>query len=102
MSKMNRREFGKLLGGTAVAVPLAAVAASLPSVALSGGVKMLDPASATAAGLQYTETSDSDSKCSNCLLFTAADGGHHGMCSIFPGEHVAADGWCISHSPKPA
>lgn len=38
--------------------------------------------------------------CSNCALYTGADGSENGPCSIFPGKLVSAKGWCSVYAPK--
>jgi hypothetical protein len=56
----------------------------------------------TAQALKYTsESTQPDQHCSNCLFYTAADGGL-GKCQLFPQGYVAERGWCSSWSAKPA
>lgn len=38
--------------------------------------------------------------CSNCQLYSGADGDDWGPCGIFPGKVVKASGWCSSYAPK--
>ena len=45
---------------------------------------------------QYSAGKD----CSNCALYTGAEGSEFGPCSIFPGKLVAAKGWCSVYAPK--
>ncbi|MGB5834261.1 MAG: high-potential iron-sulfur protein [Thiohalocapsa sp.] len=42
-----------------------------------------------------------EQNCINCL-FTQADAGEWRPCQLFPGELVAANGWCSSWTLKPA
>lgn len=45
---------------------------------------------------QYSAGKD----CSNCALYTGAEGSEYGPCSIFPGKLVNAKGWCSVYAPK--
>ncbi len=99
MKKLTRRQFTKSLGQGALAVPAALVIAQLPSHA--GDKPMVDPASATAQGLQYKEMSESEANCAGCLLYTAIDD-TKGACTIFPDNTVPAAAWCNAFAAKPA
>jgi hypothetical protein len=99
VSKISRREFTKKLGQGVLAVPAAMVVAQLPSHA--GDKPMVDPESATAKQLQYKAVTETDAKCSGCLLYTASDDSK-GLCSIFPENLVPAEAWCSAYAAKPA
>ena len=50
---------------------------------------------------QYVkESTPPDQQWSNCLFYTAADGGL-GKCQLFPQDYVAERGWCSSWAVKP-
>jgi High potential iron-sulfur protein len=82
-------------------VPLAGIqsrrahAADLPPLSES------DPAAKT---LDYVEDvskakgAQSGSLCSNCSVYSGADGAPAGPCTLFPGKSVKANGWCKSWS----
>jgi hypothetical protein len=106
MSPMNRRAFGRTcLGMTALAAtaPAALVqAADLPHV---------DPASPQAQALGYVADAGkvdtakfanfvAGSACASCALYQG--GAEFGGCGIFPGQQVAAAGWCSAYAKKPA
>jgi hypothetical protein len=56
----------------------------------------------TVQALQYANASTKpDQICSNCLFYTAADGGR-GKCPLFAQGVVAERGWCSSWSAKPS
>jgi hypothetical protein len=56
----------------------------------------------TLQALQYTNASARpDQQCSNCLFYTAAEGGR-GKCQLFTQGVVAERGWCSSWSAKPS
>lgn len=109
----SRRDAVKMMLGGLAAVPLvklvglaAAQAAELPKV---------DPATdATAIALKYVHDATQadraaanrpglppeEQDCLNCQ-FVQGDGEWVG-CTLFPGKLVAAKGWCMSWTPKPA
>ena len=39
--------------------------------------------------------------CSNCVLYQGAGGAPSGLCPLFAGNQVAAQGWCGSYAKKP-
>jgi hypothetical protein len=103
-SSSSRRVFiaQMMAGGTAV-IALGAQAQAAP---------MVDEKEAQASALGYvadTTKADAkkfpkhtkDQKCSNCQLYTSKAGDKSGPCSLFPGKHVAADGWCSAWVKKP-
>ncbi len=101
MSGLNRREFSKLAAKGIAVVPVAVLTASL-SVRAADDAAMVDPESAQAKGLQYTEASDKEAACAGCALYAAVDGKDHGKCIIFSGQLVPAGGWCSAFQAKPA
>ena len=51
---------------------------------------------------QRSMATDGDTQfCNNCALYTADDE-QWGVCALFPGKSVAAQGWCNVWSLKPA
>jgi len=104
MKPMNRRGFGRTFAGfaaAAIAVPGTLVqAADLPHV---------DPESAQAKALGYVhDMSEVDtakfanfvpgSNCVGCQLYQGGE--EWGGCGIFPGQAVAANGWCSAFAKK--
>ena len=41
-----------------------------------------------------------DQKCSGCQLYTGKAADAAGPCSLFPGKHVASNGWCSAWVKK--
>ncbi|MFK7892096.1 MAG: high-potential iron-sulfur protein [Granulosicoccus sp.] len=99
MTDIKRRKFVSIMGAGAVAVPVSALVASLPSRA--DDAAMVDPDSAQAKALQYaSESEKADQNCANCTLYTGAAGESSGPCPLFPGSAVASAGWCSAWVPK--
>jgi hypothetical protein len=97
MTDIKRRRFVTMMGAGATVVPLSALVASLPSHAQDA----VDPESAQAQALQYVAKSENaEQMCSNCTLYTGADGDASGPCPLFPGAVVASEGWCSAWVPK--
>lgn len=108
MDNSRRTFFKQGLGAVAAAsaatllVQRAAFAADMPHV---------DPASPQASGLGYVEDAATVDKakqtrfqdgqhCAVCALYQGAAGSEWGGCGIFPGQAVAAKGWCSAFAPK--
>jgi anaerobic selenocysteine-containing dehydrogenase len=104
----SRRNFLKLVAGTAVALPfgyslLAHADAAMPHLA---------PDDPSAKALGYTENAakidaakeaayKKGSKCAGCALFQAAQAkGGYAPCAAFPGKSVNANGWCRAFAAK--
>ncbi|MGQ7843986.1 high-potential iron-sulfur protein [Granulosicoccus sp. 3-233] len=99
MTDIKRRKFVSMLGASAAVIPVSALVASLPSRADDAPV--VDPESAQAQALQYvSETEIPEQMCSNCTLYTGAEGEDKGPCPLFPGSSVMAAGWCSAYVPK--
>lgn len=96
MTDIKRRKFVTLMGATATVVPVSALVASLPSHAAD----LVDPESAQAKALQYVSEAPATPKCSNCALYSGAEGDESGPCPLFPGAAVGASAWCSAHVPK--
>ncbi len=103
---ISRRNF---LGKTAVAA--AAVAVGRTAIAPAMAADMVDPTEAQAASLGYVADAStvdtakyarykSGQACSNCQLYSGADGADMGPCGIFGGRNVKAAGWCNVYAPK--
>ncbi len=100
MSKVSRRDFTRLLGTGALAIPVSTLVAQLPSHAED--LPLVDPESATAKQLQYVAVTEVEGKrCDGCVLYTASDD-VNGKCSIFPANLVPAEAWCSAYAPKPS
>jgi len=120
----DRRRFLKIVGGSAVLVPIIGL------TACSGG-KDKAPASTAgkpskASGMPQLTEDDPQAKslgyvndattingakqprykagqdCSNCALFQGKAEQEWAGCSIFPGKAVNAAGWCTVYAPKPS
>lgn len=100
MTDKNRRKFIAMAGASAAAIPLTALVSALPSHA-DGHLPMVDPESAQATALSYMEVSDKpEQKCATCTLYQGKADGKAGPCPLFPGNEVAAEGWCSAYVPK--
>jgi len=95
MSKISRRRFTQLLGGASA---LATTTFVIKDVSADGN--MVDPKSSTAQGLQYVVVSEKDVSCAGCSQYTDDGSGSKGGCTIFGGETVPAEAWCVAYSPK--
>ena len=99
----SRRHFLKFAAGGAA---VAAVAGSLPRCARAADLPHVTEADPTAKALNYVEDASKSSNpkhkagdtCANCQFFGGGAG--YGPCQLFPGKAVAAQGWCVSHTPK--
>ena len=104
---MNSRKVLKksLLGMTAIAassiISVRAYSDELPDLAEDDPIAM---------GLHYkkdTTTVDStkhvkhnpDQNCANCILYTSKSD-KAGLCTIFAGKQVSAEGWCTAYAKK--
>ncbi|MFK7857260.1 MAG: high-potential iron-sulfur protein [Granulosicoccus sp.] len=97
MTDIKRRKFVTLMGASATVIPVSALVASLPSHAADA----VDPESAQAKALQYVaETTNPEQNCSNCTLYSGADGDAMGPCPLFPGAAVLSNAWCSAWVPK--
>lgn len=91
----NRRLILRALGSGAIVIPLASVGALAASIATNS--PRLDPADATAKGLNYThESADADRSCARCQFYSDPGAVEWGPCVIFPGKLVSANGLCNS------
>lgn len=102
----SRRRFlhGAVAG--AIAAPVVGLFGSGQVVA--GEPPKLDPSNPQAKGLNYvhdaSEATDHSafkegSICGNCVQWTGGDA-EWGGCNIFPGKHVAREGWCSAWAPQ--
>ena len=98
MTDHNRRKLLKATGATVAVIPVTALfglsvrAAEMP---------MVDPTAPQAQALQYVAVSPDDGKlCSGCALYQGAADESAAACALFPGQHVAAAGWCSAWVPK--
>lgn len=82
-----------------------------PEAAPTGEAAKVDPNDALAQQLKYVEDAATVDKaanpmfkegshCANCALYTGAEGGEWGPCTLFGGKQVKASGWCASWAPK--
>lgn len=85
-------------------------AAGVPAAGWAQTVPLLSESAATALALGYkAQASNVDAKkytryaagqsCSNCALYMG--GASAGLCPIFTGFTVEAQGWCSSYTRKP-
>ena len=98
--KVTRRELGQLGAGALLAG--GAILLGRPVRADSHGMITEYPEQApVATAVQYMEQSElADKSCTNCLLFTAGEGGR-GKCALFLKGTVSAEGHCVSWAAKP-
>lgn len=97
MTDIKRRKFVTLVSAGAAAVPLSALITSLPSHAAD---PMVDPESAQAKALQYTNDAPEGKMCISCALYTEIAGESVGSCPLFPGSSVGAEASCSAFVPK--
>jgi len=92
---LHRVALGLSLAPLAVLAPPRARAADLPLLAES------DPA-AKAVGYvedaRKAKEATGGALCSNCSIYSGAEGAATGTCTLFPGKRVQANGWCKSWS----
>jgi len=120
----DRRRFLKIVGGSAVFVPIIgltacsggedkAPAAPADTPPKASGMPQLSEDDPQAKSLSYVHdatTIDSaklprfkaGQDCSNCALFQGKADQEWAGCSIFPGKAVNAAGWCTVYAPKPS
>ena len=99
--KFTRRELGRmgLVGAGAILVGGRVRAARADSHGPITGYEANKP---VLAAVQYVEASAKEGQhCSNCLLYTAGEGGR-GKCQLFMQGTVNDKGWCTSWAAKPA
>lgn len=112
-TSQNRRRFLKL-GMTSLAyLPLASIAYRSAHAA---DLPLVDEKDPTAVNLGYVHdastvdvskfpkrTGEAGSKqfCHNCALYQGQGEEGAAPCSLFPGKHVKAAGWCNAWVPKP-
>lgn len=101
---MTRRAFGRACTG------LAAAAVTAPATLVhAGDMPQVDPASAQAQALGYVHDAGTvdtakyanftaGANCAGCQLYTGGE--EWGGCGIFPGQQVAANGWCSAFAKK--
>lgn len=105
----DRRTFFKRGLGVVAAVSVAQLAAQ--RAAFAEDLPPVDPASPQATGLGYVENAANVDKtkyanfqdgqhCAVCIHYQGAEGSERGGCAIFPGQSVAAPGWCSAFAPK--
>lgn len=98
MTDIKRRKFVSMFGAGAVAaVPLSSLVVSLPSHAAD---PVVDPESAQAKALQYTNDAPAGKMCIECALYTEIAGESVGSCPLFPGSSVGAEASCSAFVPK--
>lgn len=104
LSKLTRRRFFKTagavtaLGATGLSSP-EAWADELPRVSEDSDMARAQSYKHDAKMVDAAKRA-SDRYCYNCALFAGAEDEAWAGCSIFPGEAVAARGWCNAWSPK--
>ncbi|MCG5500585.1 high-potential iron-sulfur protein [Ectothiorhodospira lacustris] len=99
-NNVSRRRFLQFGAYGLVAVPLAG---ALGWATAAQAADKVDESSDTAQALGYRHDAAGvdhpafveGSNCANCLLYTDT-GGDWGPCAVFPGQQVAAKGWCTA------
>lgn len=93
-----------LLHRVAIALSLAPLAALAPQSADAAELPLLAPSDPAAKAVDYVEDASQakdaapGALCSNCSIYSGADGAATGTCTLFPGKRVRAQGWCKSWS----
>ena len=94
-----RRTVTKILGmGVVFTVPLVSVTSLLPRKSFAAS--LVDPSSAEAQALQYTDSSTKEQAACHLCTFYQGDQAEQGPCPLFPGKEVKATGWCVTFTPK--
>ncbi|MBB5014286.1 high-potential iron-sulfur protein [Rehaibacterium terrae] len=104
-SRNSRRTFLVRAATAAVAIPLGIRLIDRPAFAQDLPKLPLDNPQAKA--LNYVESTEGlthpnfkpGSDCANCQFWTGGDA-EWGPCTLFPGHHVAAKGWCSAWARK--
>ncbi len=98
MTDQKRR---RLLKATGVTVAVLPVTSLFSLAARAADIPMVDPTGPQAQALQYVAESTMDGKlCSGCALYQGAADETAAACALFPGQQVAAAGWCSAWVPK--
>lgn len=98
MPDLERR---RLLKVTGTAVAILPVTGLFGLSARADELPMVDPAAPQAQALQYIAESAIDGKlCSGCALYQGTSDDKAAACALFPGQNVAAAGWCSAWVPK--
>lgn len=103
----SRRRF--LLGSAALAASLPPLLRELGKPALAQELPRLPLDHPQAKALAYIEDATRSShpnykpgsNCINCQFLQGEDGAAWRPCQLFPGYHVAAEGWCSAWARKP-
>jgi hypothetical protein len=81
-----------------------ALGLSLTPMAFAAEAPLLSENDPAAKALEYVadakraKTASPGALCSNCSVYSGADGAAQGTCTLFPGKLVKAAGWCKSWS----
>jgi len=98
MKQLNRRQF---LGSGMAMVAFSPVLLLPLRSATAAEFPRVDPNGPQAKALSYVhETPKADNVCSNCQLYNGSAEAAWGSCAIFPGQQVAAGGWCSAWVKK--
>ncbi len=101
MTDKKRRQFVTFMGAGSVAIPVTALVGS--RLAYAEDLPMVDEASDAAKNWEYVAVTATDGQnCMGCALYQGAADSEAGPCALFPGSHVAAEGWCKAFAPKPS
>jgi hypothetical protein len=93
----SRRHFIKLTAIGLTAIPFATM---LFNDAAADPISETDPLAVAmkykADATQAVDRKDLTSTCANCAFYTSKAGDTTGLCSIFQGKLVSANGWCTA------
>ena len=99
MDSNARRKFLRRAAAAIVAGPLAHTAVQ---PALADAHERVDPDGPQAKALSYVhQSTNADTVCANCGLYSGVAEAAWGPCAIFPGKQVAAAGWCSAWVRQP-
>ena len=93
-----------LLRRVAIGLSLAPLATLAPARARAADLPLLSESDPAAKAVGYVEDAKkakdatSGALCSNCSIYSGAEGAATGTCTLFPGKRVKASGWCKSWS----
>ena len=99
--RMDRRGFLRAGLTSAAALPAVAGVFAARSARAEDSVTAIAANKTMVESLQHVEKSAKEGQmCSNCMLYTAGEGGR-GKCQLFAEGTVAEAGWCMSWAKKP-
>jgi len=89
------------VGSSALAGASVVMAQTPPLLSEKEGEKLAYAADTSKVDKKRFPKHTADQKCNNCMLYTGKPKDVSGPCSLFPGKHVTAIGWCSAWVKNP-